>query len=1192
MLGTDHDISLPYTVLMEPLLLFSLFIAHLAVGAQGGLLQYSTDDIIYVSADGIDDSSCLNGDGHCKTLGYVLTNIPMLQCSNCTVMVRYDHVVGSLNNTLYYTVNISNVEALHIIGVGQPSLYFNGSGLRLVNNDNTTTVIMKNLELNDCRFNINQIECCIATNGIYYYLQSFIISNVILHNAAVIRVTAKGVYSQGSSFYNLSNGGLWLYLVDSDIVVTNCTFEGVRGNAAIHIVQNYSHYCMQENCINSILIKHSCFFDIIAKSAIFSEITGSVNFTVDGCVMHNSKSEFVRCGPVSSIRGNFSMVNNCIVNNTCDACVSMAYTDKDLYSLDTYRSICQNNLTIKIDNNTFLRNNGNVLNFLNWAHLEISNTVLVNNTVIDYAISIKHKGTIQCHQSAANIFLHDLEIFNNAFASFPVGDRKKAITILQYQKYSVTLSFLNFTKNKGAPLSIVSTDLVHVNGTITFYENYAVRGGGMYIDNSTISIAHKATIFFTRNVALYGGAIYVFQNDCFINISNYHKNSIVFMKNHANYGPSIFSYYDWCHFNDKPGCASLGNTDIVSFPTKISFNNDNSTSIFPGQTIIGDMILTDCFGKHRSYLADAFLLCNGKLCEDYNLEGPSSLYIYNGTINTGLTVSAAFEHKTTIVHPELKLVCRPEIFPLTLSINITVSSCPLGFIFINETGQCECAMEPYFICNKDIGQACVREGYWYSGTSGRISQCIHLLFCDYSNKRQCPSEVSTHSVIKYVLLGVSQDDQCFDGHGGTLCAGCAHNKLPTYGALQCIDSDRCASWHPYVLLLLNIVIPFIYGVGLIAVIKLKLSIGSGYMYGPLFYLAALSLIPLPSHSILNTIVSSSVATLLLKLNILGYVPWCFFTASLLTAKWFDLIAPSVVGIVLVLTVYLARCSPKLLEHFQKSPLQTMCLLMYVSFWSLASTAISVIIPVYLSGVEGARVHLQPDLAYLSGGHIPLWIASVMILLVLYSVVIVLTLSRFLNLHRFKPVFDELQSCYRDSYRWYGGVYFIIWTILLLSIVTSSYRIFQTSVIALTVAHCLLQPYSNKWLNRMDGFLFGSLSITACLLFEDVHSYLSNSKLSTVIVYMSVLGPLCLISLGIISIVLFRFKTASSLVSIVTTLRRLILKIKVSSTTPCDQPGPLDISVNVASHSLECSADKYREPLLYYAQDSGCDYSAL
>ena len=252
-----------------------------------------------------------------------------------------------------------------------------------------------------------------------------------------------------------------------------------------------------------------------------------------------------------------------------------------------------------------------------------------------------------------------------------------------------------------------------------------------------------------------------------------------------------------------------------------------------------------------------------------------------------------------------------------------------------------------------------------------------------------------------------------------------------------------------------------------------------------------------------TIISSFAAILLLKLKFLGYIPWCFFpSVSLLTSKWFELIGPSVVAVVLLLTVYLARCSPKLLEHFQKSPLQAMCVLLLVLFWSLASTVIT---PMYLSGIERARVHLQPDVAYLTGDHIPLWI------------IFVLTFSRFLNLHRLKPILDEFQSCYKDSYWWYGGVYFIMWTILQVLVISSNYELFQTVITVLTVTHCrLLQPYCKKWLNVMGRLFLGSLSISSCLLSN------SGTMVNVVLVYLSVIVPLCVISLGIVSIVIVRF----------------------------------------------------------------------
>ena len=129
---------------------------------------------------------------------------------------------------------------------------------------------------------------------------------------------------------------------------------------------------------------------------------------------------------------------------------------------------------------------------------------------------------------------------------------------------------------------------------------------------------------------------------------------------------------------------------------------------------------------------------------------------------------------------------------------------------------------------------------------------------------------------------------------------------------------------------------------------------------------------------------------------------------------------------------------------------------------------------------------------------------------------VLTFSRVLNLHRLKPVLDEFQSCYRDSYCWCGGIYFIMWTILQTLILTSSYQLFHTSVIVLTVTHCLLQPYCKKWLNVMDGFLLGSLSITLNFILGDVTTHVSE-----VLVYMSVMVPICLLSLGVVSIVMVR-----------------------------------------------------------------------
>ena len=1068
-----------------------------------------------------------------------------------------------------------SIEALYIIGLGQPNLNFNGSGLKLVNTDSTTctSVILKNFMINGCKLK------CISTKGVdnEYYLLKFIVINANITadhgDKKCIVVTAKNVYCHNSYYNNCNIVIKTPGVVDSEIVLLNSiTFQSTLS------IYTFGHRKNSKSLSSNTVIIRQCRF-INPKHMLYVILSTSncaINFTMGECWLDVARIQFEF--------GEYTTGNAFIANNDH---VFHHMHNRDATSMNyySYNIICRNRCStaIKYYNNTFMDNMAaEILHFGSLVNIDIRNNTFTNNIV---SISVL---SVQCNiQQNAIILIKNSTFLNNSVIALPTADRGAiirltAITGLGIASSDIIILHVNFTNNTGTPLSIAGPS-VNITGDIVFSSNSAITGGGMYVsDGGYVTIADNATVTFINNVALYGGAIYADTQHCFLNF--HHKDSLAFNGNHANIGPSIFSSYDWCSLIK---CNNYTAMHIVSLPTNVSFKISNTTSVFPGQTIVGDMTVVDCFGNTSSFIADVSLWCNRKICDNYGIEGPSTVFLLNGTINTGLKITAISGH-LSLNKAQLKFACKTPIrqLPLILTVEITVLSCPLGFVLNSSTGQCECINNEnkHFICNKDVGLVCVKKGYWYSNYSGTASKCIHL-FCDFSEQRKkCPSSVSPDST-DYLLIDSFLDDQCIDGHGGTLCTGCALNKLPTWGALQCIDSNKCTRWHPYILMLLNIAIPFIDGVFLMIVIRLKLSIGSGYLYGPLFYLAVLSIIPLTSYSTLNTIVSSFAATLLLKLTFLGYIPWCFFSSvSLLTSKWFELIGPSVVAVVLLLTVYLARCSPKLLENFQKSPLQAMCVLVLVLFWSLASTSISVITPVYLSGVEGARVHLQPDVAYLRGDHIPLWIISVIILLILYSIVFVLIFSRFLNLHRLKPILDEFQSCYKDSYRWYGGVYFIMWTILQVLVISSNYELFQTVIIVLTVTHCLLQPYCKKWLNVMDGLFLGSLlSISSCLLSS------SGTTITRVLVYISVMVPLCAISLGIVSIVIVRFGIMSKLSSAIHKIPSITKK--PSHTQPAPVPSQSSITRSVLN--IESSASNYREPLLHYIQlqDSTNGYGA-
>ena len=166
----------------------------------------------------------------------------------------------------------------------------------------------------------------------------------------------------------------------------------------------------------------------------------------------------------------------------------------------------------------------------------------------------------------------------------------------------------------------------------------------------------------------------------------------------------------------------------------------------------------------------------------------------------------------------------------------------------------------------------------------------------------------------------------------------------------------------------------------------------------------------------------------------------------------------------------------------------------------------------------------------------------------------------------------------------------MWTILQILVLTANYELFQTTIIALAIAHCLLQPYCKKWLNIVDGVLLGFLVVTATLVLVDKNPYFFTNKVVWVLVYISVMGPLCLISLGIVAIVLVRFGIWSKVVSKCSAInwhQQLYTFVKdrnVSSQNP---------RLNIVSRSIltgstgthKPTTSTEREPLIRYLQES-------
>ena len=75
-----------------------------------------------------------------------------------------------------------------------------------------------------------------------------------------------------------------------------------------------------------------------------------------------------------------------------------------------------------------------------------------------------------------------------------------------------------------------------------------------------------------------------------------------------------------------------------------------------------------------------------------------------------------------------------------------------------------------------------------------------------------------------------------------------------------------------------------------------------------------------------------------------------------------------------------------------------------------------------------------------------------------------------------------------------------------------YIVFQTVILALTLAHCLVQPYKKKWLNMCDTCLILDLLFLSALLLDQ------NQDIPQMKGKVFVVIPLCFICVGAIGII--------------------------------------------------------------------------
>ena len=149
------------------------------------------------------------------------------------------------------------------------------------------------------------------------------------------------------------------------------------------------------------------------------------------------------------------------------------------------------------------------------------------------------------------------------------------------------------------------------------------------------------------------------------------------------------------------------------------------------------------------------------------------------------------------------------------------------------------------------------------------------------------------------------------------------------------------------------------GIVIVIVLKASFKTGIGHLCGPLFFFAVLRLVPFKECVHLEFTVSIFQSILLLNLEVFGKIPWYFFSnINPLLDYSLHFLGPFIIAVVLLSTVLLARYYPRIFLSLQSSPVEAICLLILLSFWSVSDTCIQLLKPTTtLNGVKGWRVAL-------------------------------------------------------------------------------------------------------------------------------------------------------------------------------------------------------------------------------------------
>ena len=675
----------------------------------------------------------------------------------------------------------------------------------------------------------------------------------------------------------------------------------------------------------------------------------------------------------------------------------------------------------------------------------------------------------------------------------------------------------SFIGNYGSVIEAFATD-IYLTGNITFQDNKATYGAAIQLEsNSHIILAENSTILFQNNSAfLDGGAIYAYERDtanyvCVIQVDSNKRNiselniNVTFDGNNAfRSGPATYAapleqcfqmrvrvfprhltnLYDQIFTfvgNNTPAltspsigiCACVNDTPDCSkkFPTRSIYPGDSITVSLIAIDSIGGSVFSQMNASFSSPISTIMALPGWWVNTDQEIST-----LYNGRCrNLTYTVHSNQQEGTGRLNFAV-----PGLPPQAYQ-NISLKTCPPGFLLNEATGSCECHsfLGTHHIACDSINKILTpRPLNWIGLIRNDSVTDEHIGFAPFCPTTYCNSNSSLNVSVVHPSL-------CQNNRAGLLCGKCQPGYSITLGPHMCMI---CSNYWLFTTVLY-------LGVGLLGVLLmfvLKLTLHLGTIGGLIFYANIFAITHLlPSQTFLIPFTEP-----IFLLNLDQSFPSCFFNGMTMSIKMglqyaYAFYLWLIVAVVLLVT----RCSSRATRVLMQSSVQVLITLIHLSFSRMLSTDIEVFSSSTIITEDREYLVWLADGSVAFGktiGHIVLLgFATLVAALVIFPYLLLGTLGsfglRYRWVNKLRPFIDAIHGPYKDNRRYWFGMRLILLVIVYITYAILRGRYPQEQllltlvllVIFITV-QTYIRPFQKDLVGILDTWLLFNTILLVCI----------------------------------------------------------------------------------------------------------------